>query len=316
MERIIKVSVKNKIAKAPDDALYICGNSDFVLAFDFDDEWDGYDHKTARFIYNGTHEDKIFTGSQCAIPIIANTHTIKVGVYAGNLSTTTPALISASKSILCDNPPPADPLPDVYNQLMAKLNELSEKAVSPEEITDAVEAALVQAKESGEFDGKDGRDGVDGKDGYTPVKNVDYFDGEPGTPGRDGDPGKDGQPGKDGSSVTVSAVSESTVDGGTNVVTFSDGKTLNIKNGKAGTPGKDGTNGKDGKDGYTPQKGVDYFDGEDGKPGEPGAPGKDGAKGDPGYTPQRGTDYWTAADQTQIVSDVLAALTNAEGVTF
>ena len=27
-----------------------------------------------------------------------------------------------------------------------------------------------------------------------------------------------------------------------------------------------GTPGKDGKDGYTPQKGVDYFDGKDGYP--------------------------------------------------
>ena len=41
--------------------------------------------------------------------------------------------------------------------------------------------------------------------------------------------------GKDGTSVTVTSVSESTEDGGDNVVTFSDGKTLTIKNGKAGT---------------------------------------------------------------------------------
>ena len=47
--------------------------------------------------------------------------------------------------------------------------------------------------------------------------------------------------------------------------------------------------------------------------------GANGAKGDTGadgYTPVRGTDYWTAADQEQIVSDVLAALPNAQGVSF
>lgn len=46
---------------------------------------------------------------------------------------------------------------------------------------------------------------------------------------------------------------------------------------------------------------------------------KVGPKGDTGadgYTPVRGTDYWTAADQEQIVSDVLAALPNAQGVSF
>ena len=54
-------------------------------------------------------------------------------------------------------------------------NKIKEK-LNPE-LTEAVETALKQAKESGEFNGKDG---VDGKDGYTPQKNVDYFDGKDG----------------------------------------------------------------------------------------------------------------------------------------
>lgn len=44
--------------------------------------------------------------------------------------------------------------------------------------------------------GTPGKDGVDGKDGYTPIKGVDYFDGEQGpqgTPGKDGVNGKDGE---------------------------------------------------------------------------------------------------------------------------
>lgn len=56
-----------------------------------------------------------------------------------------------------------------------------------------------------------------------------------------------------------------------------------------------------------------------GATGDTGAPGADGAPGAPGadgYTPQRGVDYWTAADQAQIVQDVLAALPNASGVSF
>lgn len=53
--------------------------------------------------------------------------------------------------------------------------------------------------------------------------------------------------GKNGTSVTVSNVTESTADGGSNVVAFSDGKTLTVKNGKTGAPGK------------APVKGVDYF---------------------------------------------------------
>lgn len=111
---------------------------------------------------------------------------------------------------------------------------------------------------------------------------------------------------------------------------------LESLHGKVGEPGKDGKpftyadftpeqlealRGPAGKDGYTPQKGVDYFDGKDGKDGEngqdgyipqkgidyfDGAPGKDGQPGADGYTPVRGKDYWTADDQKQIVADVLA----------
>ena len=53
-----------------------------------------------------------------------------------------------------------------------------------------------------------------------------------------------------GTSVTVSNVSESTEDGGNNVVTFSDGKTLTVKNGKTGATGAAGANGTNGKSAY------------------------------------------------------------------
>lgn len=42
-------------------------------------------------------------------------------------------------------------------------------------LPEAVNAALAQAKESGEFNGEDGEDGEDGAPGYTPKKGVDYW---------------------------------------------------------------------------------------------------------------------------------------------
>lgn len=51
--------------------------------------------------------------------------------------------------------------------------------------------------------------------------------------------------GADGTSVTVESVSESTADGGSNVVTFSDGTTLTVKNGSQGSAGADGKDGED-----------------------------------------------------------------------
>ena len=55
------------------------------------------------------------------------------------------------------------------------------------------------------------------------AKTVDVMDGEKGT------------------SLTVANVSESTADGGNNVITFSDGKTLTVKNGTQGGKGTNAT---------------------------------------------------------------------------
>lgn len=66
--------------------------------------------------------------------------------------------------------------------------------------------------------------------------------------------------------------------------------------------GKDGVNGRDGQDGYTPVKGVDYFDGRNGVDGKDGyTPIKgvdyvDGKNGKDGYTPVKGVDYFDGKD--------------------
>ena len=119
----IAIKVRNKVAASPHETI-VCGNSDYTLAFDFDEEWNAYEAKTARFVYGGKFEDVVFTGNICAVPTIQNATVCEVGVYAGNLRTTTPALISCNPSILCKGGLPADPAPDVYAQLMEKLNSI------------------------------------------------------------------------------------------------------------------------------------------------------------------------------------------------
>lgn len=49
--------------------------------------------------------------------------------------------------------------------------------------------------------------------------------------------------GKDGESVTVTNITESTEDGGINVITFSDGSKVTIRNGSKGDDGEDGKDG-------------------------------------------------------------------------
>ena len=64
----------------------------------------------------------MFTGDRCPVPIIDNATHFYVGVYAGDLHTTTPAYVSARKSILCGGTLPPAPAPDVYMQIMELLN--------------------------------------------------------------------------------------------------------------------------------------------------------------------------------------------------
>jgi hypothetical protein len=100
--KTIKISVRDKIAVNMSNIPYTCGNSDFVINFDFDAEWDEFAVKTARFIKDDrTYQDQVFQGTECPIPVLYNTNKIRFGVFAGNLHTSTPAIISANKSILC-----------------------------------------------------------------------------------------------------------------------------------------------------------------------------------------------------------------------
>ena len=129
----IEIEVKNKIAKSP-AAHIVCGNSDFEIKFLLDEEWAAYETKTARFSYNGQNIDVIFDGDTCAVPILRGAKTCAVGVYAGDLHTTTPALVTCRASILCKDGVPSDPAPDVYAQLMEKLNSIDPNSGSTYQI--------------------------------------------------------------------------------------------------------------------------------------------------------------------------------------
>lgn len=133
MKRIL-ISVKNLVAWQTNSTDYVCGNSKFVVCFDFDKEWNEFETKTARFYHGGEHTDIVFTGTECKVPKIFNVKRMEVGVFAGDLCTTTPAVVHCRKSILCNSGVPAAPKPDVYAQLM----ELLENGVSEEQIKQTV----------------------------------------------------------------------------------------------------------------------------------------------------------------------------------
>lgn len=198
--------------------------------------------------------------------------------------------------------------------------------------------------------GADGKDGIDGVStthewdgtvlkvtsasgttsvdlkGETGEQGPQGIQGERGIQGEKGDPGEVGPQGPAGTSVSITSISESTDDGGSNIVTFSNGQTLTIKNGTKGNPGDKGETGNQGPQGETGasgQDGVGITKTEINDDGElvitlsdstasnlgvvVGADGKDGI-GIPGYTPIRGIDYWTEADLASIQSDIATEL--------
>lgn len=137
MQNII-IIVREKIAQAVEDTHIVCGNSDYIAVFDFDAEWNAYETKTARFIWNGKYTDVVFTGTRCPIPVITGAFGVLIGVYAGDLHTTTAATVDTEKSILCRNGLPADPPPDVYAQILARLAETKTLSGNGEPTTETV----------------------------------------------------------------------------------------------------------------------------------------------------------------------------------
>ena len=69
-----------------------------------------------------------------------------------------------------------------------------------------------------------------------------------------GTQGIQGPPGTNGTSVTITNITESATDGGNNVITFSNGQTMVIKNGSKGSQGE----GTDGKSAYLYAKEAGY----------------------------------------------------------
>ena len=115
----LKISVANKVATYYQrDGFIVCGNKDYKITFAFDSEWNAHPVKTARFKWNDVYADVVLVDGVADVPKISNATEVEVGVYAGDLCTTTPATIPCVKSILCGESTHDDPTPDVYAQII------------------------------------------------------------------------------------------------------------------------------------------------------------------------------------------------------
>lgn len=225
----IDIRIKDKIAmRTGGEAFIVRDNSDYVINFTFDAEWAEETAKTARFaLQGGGYMDVPFTGSSVAVPVISTGRRVDVGVFAGNLRTTTSATLPLVPSIRSKGGAPVPPEDAVYDKLIALINSMGE--ISDDDIKQAVEdylsanpiAAASMRVEAGYIqfsaDGKTWTDiiaisnlkGSPGKDGTTPHigDNGNWYIGstDTGNPSRGatGAKGDAGAPGKDGAGMDI-----------------------------------------------------------------------------------------------------------------
>ena len=131
----IHIAVENGVASQRDTAVYICGSGDFTAVFAFEAGWPVEDLKTARFQTESTYQDVLFRGNACPVPVFTNARKLEVGVYCGNLRTTTPARIAIREGIRSAWGPPKDPAPSLCDQILEAVGETDLRL---EEVTDGV----------------------------------------------------------------------------------------------------------------------------------------------------------------------------------
>lgn len=191
----LKIKVRNKIAKGGDERV-VCGNSDYLVRFDLDEEWAKHQAKTMRVEYtDGTYTDVVFSGEVAALPVLRNRERVFVGLYAGNIRTSTPAELKCEKCISDDGGTPAAPEENVYDQLMALLESGKIKGekgdtgaaftydmFTPEQLA-GLKGEKGEKGDAGERgpkgeNGVAGTAGADGTNGHTPVRGTDYWTAE------------------------------------------------------------------------------------------------------------------------------------------
>jgi len=125
MAIVLPVKVEGKKAIYTGREIYVCHNGDYVIQFSFSEEWKEHEAKTARFRNADTFIDVLFTGNQCPVPMFETAWSLCVGVFAGDLVTTTGASIPAENSIRSgEGSEIQPPESDVYDQLMVLVNQL------------------------------------------------------------------------------------------------------------------------------------------------------------------------------------------------
>ena len=248
----ILIQIKNKIAVPLGSPVVICDNSDQEIVFLFDELWQAQPLKTARFRLireeSETYMDVPFSGDRVTMPVLQNVERVQVGVYAGDLHTTTPAEIPCAPSIRGGDPVPEAPEVHVYDQILQLIND-------------------------GAVRGEPGEAGAPGAPGPAGSKGEKGDKGDKGDPGAQGPQGEKGEKGDPGALVFDALTPEQLAllkgesgpkgDTGATGPQGPKGDTGATgpqgPKGDTGATGPQGPKGDTGANGYTPIRGTDYY---------------------------------------------------------
>lgn len=201
---ILKFKVKHQNISRLDLLKLVSGSRNYVKAqFSFTDDWNGTT-KTARFTCNETTYDMLLDDEDsCLIPweVINESGFFEVSVFGGDLITVDTSRVYVIESGYTEGGYPVPPTPSIYEQVIAKLEEVEAK-VSPEAVKAEVDSYLATI----DFVTEDDVENI--VSNYVAAHKAE-LKGDKGDKGDPGEKGEDGAPGKTPTAAEITPIVES-----------------------------------------------------------------------------------------------------------
>ena len=310
---MMKFLVKNQKIEVLEREVIASDQIAFVsVKFVFDGAWKTL-HKVVQFTQCEETYNVVLgiDGTTCLLPAELHPGAVKMSLFGYDAesdttlrATTVPVTLHIRPSgFVADGDTPIPPTPDLYTQLLKKLDEKAaglqngkdgfSPKVKAEQMKSGVVITIVDA--DGEtsatlHNGANGEKGTDGKSAYQIAVEQGYqgsesdwlssLKGDKGEKGNTGAKGNPGQDGADGKSAYAIAVEHGYED--------SEEKWLLSLKGEKGDTGERGEKGDTGLQGERGEKGETGQQGEQGPKGEKGDPGDRGLQGVPGEKGEKG----------------------------
>ena len=173
-----------------------------TIEFTFCALWDGFS-KVAVFYRNKREVYHVeICDDKCTIPkeVLVNPGYLYFGVFGvkdGVTRTSSVISYKVEAGAITDGIKPPEPTPSIYEKILKHEEEIAKK-LNASELPTAINTALAQAKESGEFDGPAGPAGPEGPQGPKGDTGATGPQGPKGDTGATGPAGETGPAGADG----------------------------------------------------------------------------------------------------------------------